>query len=36
MSFLSGLLRFRPRPGEVPCQQVVDPRLLLRPYNLLG
>jgi anti-sigma factor RsiW len=24
MSFLSGLLRFRPRPGAVPCQEVVE------------
>ena len=24
LSFLSGLLRFRPRPGEVPCQEVVE------------
>jgi anti-sigma factor RsiW len=24
MSFFSGLLRFRPWPGEVPCQQVVE------------
>ena len=24
MSFLSGLLRFRPRPTELPCQQVVE------------
>ena len=24
MSFLSGLLRFRPRPAELPCQHVVE------------
>ena len=24
MSFLSGLLRFRPRPGVVPCQELVE------------
>ena len=24
MSFLSGLLRFRPRPRDLPCQQVVE------------
>jgi anti-sigma factor RsiW len=24
MSFLSGLLRFRSRPGELPCQEVVE------------
>jgi anti-sigma factor RsiW len=24
MSFLSGLLRFRSRPAEVPCQEVVE------------
>ncbi len=24
MSFFSGLLRFRPRPGQVPCQELVE------------